>query len=310
MLWIILKDVGISNKIFINNIRRFDVLYIGFIYDRRSLGFMCVKDIEAGRQVTGILKTVKTGGICICIAITIAVNSRSSLFINYQVDHDLSKPSHERLIASSSNQKIQKTNINILAELKVQPLPVYNPYVSRVKTGSGAMIEIQNHQNQTPEALKSALVIRSGDLGKSGPGARAKADAKANASRTGSSILPGADGYVPSQGYCLYHGNQPRSCKPIVKGGILAYLRRGHKLPSLDLTRAYQNTIKNFCEDRTQSYRDDKSTFKGKPSITFVNEKTRQVVVFDRETKIFITAYKLSEDQITTYQKNRTIGIN
>ena len=87
----------------------------------------------------------------------------------------------------------------------------------RIKTGSGAMIEIQNQQNQTPEALKSALAIRSGDLGKSGPGARAKADAKANASRTGSILLPEADGYVPSQLYCLYHGNQPRSCKSIVK---------------------------------------------------------------------------------------------
>jgi len=68
---------------------------------------MCVKDIEAGRQVTVILKTVKTRGICICIAITIAVNSRSSLFINIndQVDLDLSRPSHERLIASSSKYK-------------------------------------------------------------------------------------------------------------------------------------------------------------------------------------------------------------
>jgi hypothetical protein len=34
----------------------------------------------------------------------------------------------------------------------------------RVKTGSGAMIEIQNHQNQTPEALKSTLEIRSGSI--------------------------------------------------------------------------------------------------------------------------------------------------
>lgn len=48
----------------------------------------------------------------------------------------------------------------------------------RFKTGSGAVIEIQNQQNQTPEALKSALEIRCGDLGKSGPGPKAKADAR------------------------------------------------------------------------------------------------------------------------------------
>ena len=48
----------------------------------------------------------------------------------------------------------------------------------RFKTGSGAVIEIQNQQNQTPEALKSALEIRCGNLGKSGPGPKAKADAR------------------------------------------------------------------------------------------------------------------------------------
>jgi hypothetical protein len=48
----------------------------------------------------------------------------------------------------------------------------------RFKTGSGAVIEIQNQQNQTPEVLKSALEIRCGDLSKSGPGPKAKADAR------------------------------------------------------------------------------------------------------------------------------------
>jgi len=82
----------------------------------------------------------------------------------------------------------------------------------RLKTGSGAVVEIRNQQSQkngeTPmeinvssvqpsEALKYALEVRSGDLSKAGPGPRAKADAKANASITGSSILPGAHGSVP-----------------------------------------------------------------------------------------------------------------
>ena len=88
----------------------------------------------------------------------------------------------------------------------------------------------------------------------------------------------------------------------------MAYLRKGNKLPSLDLTRAYQNAIKNFCEDRNQSNRNDKSTFRGEPSITFFNQETRQVVIFDRETKIFITAYKLSLDQRDRYLKTDEIG--
>jgi len=92
------------------------------------------------------------------------------------------------------------------------------------------------------------------------------------------------------------------------KGGIGAYVRKGNKLPSLDLIRAYQNAVKNFCEDRNQSDRNDKSTFKGEPSISFCNEKTRQIAVFDRETKIFITAYKLSPDQFTRYLEKSEIG--
>jgi hypothetical protein len=64
------------------------------------------------------------------------------------------------------------------------------------------VIEIQNQQNQTPEALKSALETRCGDLGKFGPGARAKADARGNFKAkkpkgSGSSIISGAYGYTP-----------------------------------------------------------------------------------------------------------------
>ena len=94
------------------------------------------------------------------------------------------------------------------------------------------------------------------------------------------------------------------------KGGIVVYVRKGNKLPSLDLIRAYQNAIKNFCEDRNQSDRHDKSTFRGEPSITFFNQETRQVVIFDRETKIFITAYKLAERSVDEYLTTHNIGSN
>ena len=41
------------------------------------------------------------------------------------------------------------------------------------------------------------------------------------------------------------------------KGAIVAYVRKGNQLPSLDLIRAYQNAVKNFCEDPNQSDRND-----------------------------------------------------
>mgnify|MGYP006971445319 CR=1 FL=1 len=60
----------------------------------------------------------------------------------------------------------------------------------------------------------------------------------------------------------------------------MAYIRKGKTLPNLDLIRAYQNAIKNFCEDRTQSNRNDKSTFRGEPFITFFNKETKQGAIF------------------------------
>lgn len=90
----------------------------------------------------------------------------------------------------------------------------------------------------------------------------------------------------------------------------MAYVRKGKKLPSLDLIRAYQNAIKNFCENRSQSVRNDESTFRGEPSITFFNKETRQVVIFDQETKIFITAYKLAERSVNKYLTTGIIGRN
>ena len=105
-----------------------------------------------------------------------------------------------------------------------------------------------------------------------------------------------------------YDFSQDQAKEINVKGGIVAYVRKGKTLPNLDLIRAYQNAIKNFCEDRTQSDRNDKSTFRGDPSITFFNEKSRQAVIFNRETKVFITAYKISDDQRDRYIESGEIG--
>lgn len=91
-------------------------------------------------------------------------------------------------------------------------------------------------------------------------------------------------------------------------GGIVAYVRKLGTLPNLDLIRAYQNAIKVFCEDRNQSVRNDESVFRGAPAITFVNEKTRQIVVFGRESKKFITAYRLSSNSLERYLATGEVG--
>ena len=77
-------------------------MYIGYIKDRQDLCFMCLKDIEDQKQITLILKT----GV-IYISFTILINS--SLFMSDQGLSSQSysdKSSHERIISSISNQKL------------------------------------------------------------------------------------------------------------------------------------------------------------------------------------------------------------
>ena len=79
-------------------------------------------------------------------------------------------------------------------------------------------------------------------------------------------------------------------------------------MPPLKLIGAFQNSIKDFCEDSTRSKQNNLSIFRGRPSITFYNGNTRQVVVFEPDTKVFITAYKLTEDAYERYVDSGVIG--
>ena len=79
-------------------------------------------------------------------------------------------------------------------------------------------------------------------------------------------------------------------------------------MPPLKLIGAFQNSIKDFCEDSTRSKQNNLSIFRGRPSITFYNGNTRQVVVFERDTKVFITAYKLTEKADVIYVDSGVIG--
>lgn len=88
---------------------------------------------------------------------------------------------------------------------------------ARIKTGSGTVIEIKTSIHSS-----KALGTCGGDLGKSksGPGAKAKSDARRNfkAKSSGSIIIRGVNGFVPQNAYCQYHkSNPPVSCKPRVK---------------------------------------------------------------------------------------------
>jgi len=69
------------------------------------------------------------------------------------------------------------------------------------------------------ESSKSALKIRSGELSKNGPGARARADARRNSKAgkytSSTIIIPGVSGYTPQHVYPLYHEEGGKFRKPL-----------------------------------------------------------------------------------------------
>jgi Colicin D len=87
---------------------------------------------------------------------------------------------------------------------------------TKIKTGSGIVINIRTSGHET-KALKYNLKLSGGDLGKSGPGPKAKADARRNSTSTakgsGSLIIPGVDGFVPNKSY--YGSNKQFSYKSV-----------------------------------------------------------------------------------------------
>lgn len=114
-------------------------MYIGYRLDRQDLGFMCLKDIEAGNVVLEI-------GV-ICISITIFVDS--SLFMNDQDLTDQSysnKPSNERLISSISNR-----NLNTLKDYHNRGLNVQTGNVQDDVSLIHLITKLRSGGNNLPE---------------------------------------------------------------------------------------------------------------------------------------------------------------
>ena len=118
-------------------------------------------------------------------------------------------------LSSNSTQQVERLENYVKEDIDMQV------DVKVIKTGSGILIGNQ----QISEGSKSALIIRSGDLGKSGPGPRAKADARANAGvrKTGQTASSGSSifvkGYTPHNIYCNHYH----------KGGNMPSCRQAHK---------------------------------------------------------------------------------
>ena len=61
---------------------------------------------------------------------------------------------------------------------------------------------------------------------------------------------------------------------------------------------------------RNQSDRNDESTFRGEPAIMFFNRETKQIAIFNKETKVFRTASKLGRLGADIYLETGILGSN
>ena len=111
-------------------------------------------------------------------------------------------------LSSNSTQQIEKVQ-----NFVEQDMQVVNTDGKVIQTGSGVLIS----NKRISEGSKSALGIRSGDSSKTGPGARAKTDARRNAKAgkysSGSTIVTGVDAFRPQNTYRHYQQTAPLSCK-------------------------------------------------------------------------------------------------
>ena len=85
-------------------------------------------------------------------------------------------------------------------------------------------------------------------------------------------------------------------------------MQEGGRLPTQAHIQASQTAIKNFCEDNSRSVKNEKSTFYGSASITFANENTRQIVVFEPDGSDLKSGYKLAQRHADAYEETGNIG--
>lgn len=128
------------------------------------------------------------------------INVNPNLFVNYgqQNQHLEAKYSYQEYATVGDDQHslIESESINH----------------TRIKLDSGVLgILRKDFQNEIPDYLKKAIQFRSGDLGKSGPGARAKSNARRNARKTGGGSRF-AQGFTPQRQYGSWPINEPLSC--------------------------------------------------------------------------------------------------
>ena len=226
----------------------------------------------------------------------------------------------------------------------------------------------------TEEPLKSSkygISVRGGELGKSGPGPRAKADALKNARKTGGGSIF-AQSFTPQRQYCSRPINKPLSCRTtgklneeqfngnqntakqtnhdctltreqrrnlphpddvripdqdvIIRHGQAKYKVKNHgsdfSLPSKPNEKGWLKTPRT--SENIEGFKDEikklvlrgeriEGTYrKGEPdqfsAIHFYDSVSGCNAIFKQETKEFVSAWKLTQGQVSDLLTNKNIG--
>ena len=94
--------------------------------------------------------------------------------------------------------------------------------------------------------------------------------------------------------------------------GLIKYVQRGYKLPSIEHVKAYQNALKNSCENPSTIRRDNSKYYYKHgvtPTTVFYNEEDRYIIAFNQTTGDLITGDKQRPKAVKNFVAENILGI-
>lgn len=108
-----------------------------------------------------------------------------------------------------------------------------------------------------------------------------------------------------------YSINQKELNQMRERGGLIAYVQRGHKLPSLEHLQTYQKALKDICENPSTLRRDNSKYYYKHgvtPATIFYNKEGRYIIAFNQSNGDLITGYKQRPPAIRKSLETNTLG--
>lgn len=92
-------------------------------------------------------------------------------------------------------------------------------------------------------------------------------------------------------------------------GGLTEYVRKGNKLPSIEHVKAYQEALKNICEN-SQKRTDSKYYYKHgvTPATVYYDEDNRLIVSFNQTSGDLITGDRQRENVFNRFMADNNLG--